>query len=79
MLVFHVTAAFDSEANVWYVSDTDVPGLVTEAETYEALLRKCSAMIPELLRLNHHELKEKLPEEVHVNFSRTERVSLAAA
>jgi hypothetical protein len=53
--------------------------MLTEADTYEALLRKCSEMIPELLRLNNHELKEKLPEEVQVNFSRTERVSLAAA
>jgi hypothetical protein len=32
-----VRCQWDDEAGVWYVDDTDVPGLSTEAETFELL------------------------------------------
>ena len=50
--VFYVKALFDPEARVWYVADTDVPGLATEAETPDQLLAKLDTMIPELLEAN---------------------------
>jgi len=47
-----VNAEWDPEAKVWVATSDDVPGLVTEAETVEALTEKLSVMIPELLEAN---------------------------
>lgn len=49
-----VNAEWDSEAQVWVATSDDVPGLVTEAGTVEALAEKLSVMIPELLEANGH-------------------------
>jgi len=43
---------WDPEARVWVAESPDVPGLVTEAETLEALVEKLRALIPELWELN---------------------------
>ena len=45
---FRVEAEFDSEAGVWYVSDSDVPGLATEASSLDELMAKLQTMIPDL-------------------------------
>ena len=47
-----VVAEWDDETHVWVASSEDVPGLVTEAETLEALAAKLAVMVPELLELN---------------------------
>jgi len=47
-----VEAFWDEEAQVWVASSTDVPGLVTEADTMEHLMQKLKVMIPELLHAN---------------------------
>jgi predicted RNase H-like HicB family nuclease len=47
-----VKAEWDPEAKVWVATSDDLPGLVTEAETVEALQRKLATMIPELLEAN---------------------------
>ena len=47
-----VTCHWDEEAQVWFVADTNVPGLATEAATLEELERKLLVMIPELLGMN---------------------------
>ena len=52
MSLLVVKAAYDTEAGVWYVEDSDVPGLATEAPTLEALSAKLQVMIPELMALN---------------------------
>ena len=44
-----VHCAWDSDAAVWYVSDSDVPGLATEAASLEALRQKLPGMIQDLL------------------------------
>ena len=44
-----VKAEWDAEAKVWVATSDDLPGLVTEADTVEALQRKLATMIPELL------------------------------
>jgi predicted RNase H-like HicB family nuclease len=49
---YTVTCDWDEEARVWYVAETDVPGLATEADTPEAMERKLRHMIGELLALN---------------------------
>jgi len=46
---FYVQAEWDQEAGVWVATSEDIPGLVTEAETAEALEAKLRVMIPELL------------------------------
>jgi predicted RNase H-like HicB family nuclease len=47
-----VKAEWDPEANVWVATSDDLPGLVTEAETVEALQQKLAVMIPDLLEAN---------------------------
>jgi predicted RNase H-like HicB family nuclease len=48
MALIVVTAAWDDEAQVWVAESDDVPGLVTEADTLEALRRKLPGMIADL-------------------------------
>ena len=64
-LIFEAT--WDNEANVWWVSKTPIPGLVTEAETLDALHQKLVVMIPEML-------EEEIPEEGFQSFSRIEKL-----
>jgi hypothetical protein len=51
--LYKIEAFWDSEALVWVAQSNDVPGLVTEADTIEALTTKLREMIPELLLLNN--------------------------
>jgi predicted RNase H-like HicB family nuclease len=37
---YTVTCHWDEEAEVWYVAETDVPGLATEAATVEANIKR---------------------------------------
>ena len=52
MKALFVRAEWDEEASVWVATSDDVPGLATEAETVEGLMRKLEVMIPELLEEN---------------------------
>ncbi len=47
-----VNAIWDAEAGVWVATSDDVPGLVTESKSFEALLKKLRALVLELLELN---------------------------
>ncbi len=47
-----VEARWDSEAGVWVAESDDVPGLVAEAESMNALVEKVRVLLPELLELN---------------------------
>jgi predicted RNase H-like HicB family nuclease len=47
-----VTAAWDPEAGVWYVEDSNVPGLSTGADTLDELVEKLKVVVPELLAEN---------------------------
>jgi predicted RNase H-like HicB family nuclease len=49
---YFVRAEWDDEAAVWVATSNDVPGLITEAETVEALDAKLKSMVPELLEAN---------------------------
>lgn len=44
-----IRCAWDDDAKVWYVQETDVPGLATEAPTLDALREKVPALIRDLL------------------------------
>ncbi len=52
MSLYVVKASFDDEAGVWYVDHTDVPGLATEAASFEELCRKIQTIAGELLEAN---------------------------
>lgn len=56
-LRFHVTAEFDEEANIWYVAESNIPGLSAEGATPEELYAKVSELLPELIEDNWHEIK----------------------
>jgi predicted RNase H-like HicB family nuclease len=43
-----VKATWDPEASVWVAETDDVPGLITEADTLEALQAKIPGMIQDL-------------------------------
>ena len=47
--VIVVGATFDPEAEVWVAQSSELPGLVTEADSLEALQEKIPAMIRDLL------------------------------
>ena len=61
-----VSAEWDPEAKVWVATSDDVPGLITEADTVEALAEKLSVMVPELLEANGT-LVGKVVREVPIN------------
>lgn len=77
---FHVTACWDDEAKVWYVDETDVPGLATEAPTVEKLIERIMAVFPELIAANRHLINDAhdvdLP--LSVMAKRLERVRVSA-
>src|SRR5476651_2708802 len=50
---FVVKALWDAKVRVWVATSDDVPGLVTESKTFEALLKKLRTLVPELLELNN--------------------------
>jgi predicted RNase H-like HicB family nuclease len=47
-----IQADWDAEASVWVATSDDVPGLVTEAKTFDGLLKKLRTIVPELMELN---------------------------
>ena len=61
---YTVKCAWDAEARVWYVQETNVPGLATESATVEAMTRKLRSLIPELLALNEGDSAVDVPVEL---------------
>ncbi len=59
-----VTADWDPEAGVWVATTRDLRGLVTEAETLEALRAKLPGMILDLLE---EAGDEELPGSIEIN------------
>lgn len=47
-----ITFTWDDEAAVWIATSNDIPGLVLESSSYEALVEHTRFAIPELLSLN---------------------------
>jgi hypothetical protein len=61
---FTVRCEWDPEAEVWFVAESNVPGLATEAKNPEAMTKKLKALIPELLSLNQPDGDEEVPLEL---------------
>lgn len=66
-----IRATWDSEAKVWVAESDDVPGLVTEADSIEALIEKLKHLIPELLEANGIPSTGEVP--FHLLSERTEK------
>jgi predicted RNase H-like HicB family nuclease len=58
-LIIHAT--WDDEAKVWVATSDDVPGLVTEATSFDTLMPKLKVMIPELLDANGYPDGDEIP------------------
>ncbi len=52
--VYKIQAGWDEDAGVYYVVESDIPGLHAEAETQDELLRVLKELIPELIIANVH-------------------------
>jgi len=52
--ILHIQINFlwDPEAEVWIATSDDVPGLVLESGSFDALIERIKFAIPELLELN---------------------------
>jgi predicted RNase H-like HicB family nuclease len=61
---YFIRAEWDEEANVFFASSDDVPGLATESETLEVLIEKLKIMIPELLEANGEDVGLEISFEV---------------
>ena len=58
-----VRAASDEDAKVWYVEESDVPGLATESATLEGLKQRVRDIIPDLL-----DGEDGVPDELDIEF-----------
>lgn len=54
-----VHLAFDTEADVWYIAESDIPGLRLEADDPMELVRRVAACAAELIELNEGEVLSK--------------------
>jgi Domain of unknown function (DUF1902) len=61
---YSVKCDWDADAGVWFVSETNVPGLATESATVEAMTKKLRTLIPELLAMNVGESEIEVPVEL---------------
>ena len=76
---YYAEISRDNEAGVWYVSDTDVPGLVAEAVSDRDLLTKIRELVPEICEVNRH-LFDRSPLEtipLRITSRRLETIRLA--
>jgi hypothetical protein len=49
---FNIQAKWDAETKVWIATSNDLPGLVIEAETWQAMLNEVGLVGPDLIELS---------------------------
>ena len=49
---YRINMQWDDEAAVWIATSQDVPGLVLESGSFDALLERVRYAVPELIELN---------------------------
>lgn len=67
---YTVNLIWDSEASVWVATSQDIPGLVLESGSFDALIERVRFAVPELLELN----SASAPLTLNFLSQRTERV-----
>ena len=50
--VRHVRATYDADARVWWAESDDIPGLVSEAPSLDALMDRVLAVAGEIMEAN---------------------------
>ena len=50
--IYNISCTWDAEADVWYATSDDVPGLVAESDSLDTLIEDVRQLTPELLELN---------------------------
>lgn len=50
---YTINLTWDNDANVWIATSDDIPGLVLESGSFDALLERIRFAAPELLALNN--------------------------
>ncbi len=73
-----VKATWDPEARVFVAESEDVPGLITEAESLEALRAKLPGIIQDLLAVDEADGEIEIPIEIVAHASLRVRVPRAA-
>ena len=68
-----VKLIWDDEAEVWTATSDDIPGLVLESGSFDALLERVRFTVPELLELNK---TDKMPLSLSSVSERHERIAL---
>lgn len=68
-----IKITWDSDSSVWIATSEDVPGLVLESGSFDALLERVRFAVPELLELN-----DQTPKTIDYCFltDRTEKVAV---
>jgi predicted RNase H-like HicB family nuclease len=72
-----VQVNWDEDAKVWWATSDDIPGLVTEAETFEDLDRNVRELAPTLLAANDVLRKDETGH-ITIRLVREERVKIPA-
>ena len=49
---YRIKFVWDNEADVWIATSEDVPGLVLESGSFDALVERVKYALPELVELN---------------------------
>lgn len=60
-MYYEILIEWDAEANVWYIENSTVPGLVGEAETLDAMLALLQTRVPEMLAENGCPADKSIP------------------
>lgn len=68
-----INLVWDSEAAVWIATSKNIPGLVLESGSFDALLERVRFTIPELLELNG---SNKTPLTLSFQSERRERIAM---
>lgn len=73
-----VTCSLDGEAGVWYVSESNLPGLAADAESLDELASKLRLMILDILEARFGDEQNQYDEVpvdllIHDSLSRTNR------
>ena len=64
MMLVVVKVAYDTEARVWYVESSDLPGLNVEAATVETLHEQLSLSVADLIEASGEEGDFDIPIEI---------------
>ena len=71
MTEYTINFMWDPEADVWIASSNDIPGLILESGSIDALIERVKFAVPELLELNG---KERQPLSICFKSERHEKV-----